>query len=570
VVGVGTYLTVYAVGGLACLGLAAWVGRIADSRADWLFVALLSADAVWVGVKAAALLGSDTLRYWLLHLSTAVGLTSVSLWVLFAVAYSRRPLSVRTPAVALVVGHYVFAVGALVTNPLHGRYWTAFVRHTEPFRYYETVPGVAWIASYTVLLLLLVVSLYYLGELFVKSRHRTSASTLVLLVGALLSMLPNLLTTAGVLPVDGYDHTGMGTVLFAVLSTVAVYGLGAIEIEPIARDDLLDHVSDAILVTDADRRIVDYNAASVDLPADRPVEEWIGTDLATVLPAVLDAVAVDGGCEDRGTVGIEGNGDRRHYSVLHSPVEERGDVVGHSFVLRDVTELRRYQAELERQNEQLESFASTVTHDLRNPLSVANGYVEDLAATVDREETVATDEIAPTVEAVEESHERMAAIVEDLRTLAKKGQSVESTEAVHFEAAVRDAWSNVATGDATLEITADGMIVADRSRLLSVLENLVRNAVDHAGPDVAVTAAVTDDGFVVADDGPGIPAEDADSVFEYGYTTHEDGTGLGLSIVRTMVESHGWSIVVDDAADGARFVVTGATTEPATSVAQTV
>ena len=129
---------------------------------------------------------------------------------------------------------------------------------------------------------------------------------------------------------------------------------------------------------------------------------------------------------------------------------------------------------------------------------------------------------------------------------------------------VTDAWETVTSDDATLEIRRDGTVEADRSRLRSVLENLFRNAIEHVGPDVTVTVELTDTGFVVADDGPGIPPEERDAVFQYGYTTREEGTGLGLAIVRTMVESHDWSITIDaDDTGGTTFRVTDAITEPA-------
>ena len=66
---------------------------------------------------------------------------------------------------------------------------------------------------------------------------------------------------------------------------------------------------------------------------------------------------------------------------------------------------------------------------------------------------------------------------------------------------------------------------------------------------------LADGGFAVADDGPGIPADDRDRVFESGYTTG-DGTGLGLAIVKTIAEAHGWTVSVTESdAGGARFVV---------------
>ncbi len=239
-----------------------------------------------------------------------------------------------------------------------------------------------------------------------------------------------------------------------------------------------------------------------------------------------------------------------------SSVTDTDTVQGYALLLREVTERHENRAELRRQNEQLDDFASSISHHLRNPLQVASGQTE-----MARRELGASDESLERVEDLERSLRRMETIITDLRTLAKQGKSVESTTLVRFGDAVEKAGAHVDGSEWTLSVVRDGTIRADQGRLLSILENLVRNSVEHAGPAVSMTAELTDDGFVFRDDGPGIDA-DHDRLFEYGYTTSDEGTGLGLSIVKTMAESHGWTVHVDPDHDGARFVITGAVTEP--------
>jgi signal transduction histidine kinase len=159
----------------------------------------------------------------------------------------------------------------------------------------------------------------------------------------------------------------------------------------------------------------------------------------------------------------------------------------------------------------------------------------------------------------------MDALITDLLTLAREGQRVGETEVVALGEAARDSWAAVDTRSATLEVVDDRELAADPDRLASLLENLFRNAVEHGGPDVRVTVAGTADGFAVADDGPGIPPEDRDRVFERGYSTGDHGTGFGLSIARGIAEAHGWSIrATGSDAGGARFEVTGVDREATT------
>lgn len=107
--------------------------------------------------------------------------------------------------------------------------------------------------------------------------------------------------------------------------------------------------------------------------------------------------------------------------------------------------------------------------------------------------------------------------------------------------------------------TCDGgraEIDADEPYLRHLFRNLLENAVEHGGPDVTVTVGELDDGFYVADDGPGIPTDERDAIFEEGYTTAGDngGTGLGLAFVRKLAEVYEWDVTVAESEeDGARF-----------------
>lgn len=201
---------------------------------------------------------------------------------------------------------------------------------------------------------------------------------------------------------------------------------------------------------------------------------------------------------------------------------------------------QRIHDRLERQNERLEEFASIASHDLRSPLGVLAGSLE-LA-----EETGDADHFERCWQAIG----RMETLIDDLLTLARAGDDVAATESVSLLAAVQEAWATVETAEASLVIGGDRTLSADPGRLRQLLENLLRNSVDHGGESVTVTVAATDDGFYVADDGPGIPEADRTAVFDEGYTTAPDGTGFGLNIVRQVAHAHGWAVAVTESPDG--------------------
>lgn len=230
-----------------------------------------------------------------------------------------------------------------------------------------------------------------------------------------------------------------------------------------------------------------------------------------------------------------------------SPVWTDGEVTHYFGFQKDVTERVELRRELERRNERLDEFVEDVSHDLRNPLNVAQGRLA-LAREADDGTELAQ---------VEEAIDRMVELVDDLLALSRDQSSMADCESVDLATAAEDAWALVATGDASLDVATDESVAANRSRLLTLLENLFRNAVEHGGDDVRVVVGDLDGGFFVADDGPGIPADDRDAVLESGYSTTTDGTGLGLDIVETVVDAHGWTLTVTEgAAGGARFEIT--------------
>lgn len=204
--------------------------------------------------------------------------------------------------------------------------------------------------------------------------------------------------------------------------------------------------------------------------------------------------------------------------------------------------------ELRRQNERLNEFASVVAHDLRNPLTIASGFLEVVKETDD-----------PThYEKIESAHSRIERLIDDLLTLARGETLIEDTEQINLTDIATEAWGYVDTSQATLTVCDQAPVVAGNAgRLTQLFENLFRNAVEHGGTDVTITVGGLDDreGFYVEDDGQGISPERREDVFEHGVTSNKGGTGFGLSIVADIARAHGWTVSVAEGTDGgARFV----------------
>lgn len=198
-----------------------------------------------------------------------------------------------------------------------------------------------------------------------------------------------------------------------------------------------------------------------------------------------------------------------------------------------------------------QAFVSDASHELRTPLTVIGGQLEVLVAQADPP----ADEVRRVESVVRTEVERMARMVDDLLLLARS----EEPQFLHRQEI--DVPSYVSDVLAGLERTADrafelgcvspGRLCADPDRLAQALRNVVRNAIEHTNPRgvvrISASAAEVPARWIrlsVDDDGPGIPADQRDYVFDRFHRTDGarsrtgGGSGIGLAIVRAVVEAH--------------------------------
>ncbi|WP_262177275.1 histidine kinase N-terminal 7TM domain-containing protein [Haloarcula laminariae] len=514
----------------------------------WLLVATAQFLAGTTGLKHALSLGTDLL---------AVG--AIATLGYFATAYTNRSTSPRRPRNALFLGWVVVAVGGILTQPVFGLQYAAVATRTEPTAYLAITPGPMYLLNEVGAVVVVVVSLGYLARLFVSSTHRPTSSVLLLVAAAAASLLPNAVSTLAAVPLlPGYDPTVFGIVPLTVVLAYTVFFRGELDLAPMARTEIADEIDDALFGLDDAGRVIDYNAAAEPLLPD-DVDTPVGRALSALLPGLAAEMSLpEAGDDDvSATYSTVVDGSQTHYAVSVSPIVERGTVAGYAVVLRDVTAVERSSRELSRQNDQLERFASTVAHDLRNPLQVADGAATLVSGQLRTAGTADAAAAADHMDRVTDSLGQIDDRLDELQTLARHATSVTETEPVEFGTAVRAAWDGVDTPGMTLDVPADGTIQAERGRLASVLEQLVRHSRDR---DAArVEAALTGTGFTYRDDGRQVPCADPDDAFRSDTTTAQAG-GLGLEIVRTQVESQGWTVAIERMDGDTVFVITGGET----------
>lgn len=216
-----------------------------------------------------------------------------------------------------------------------------------------------------------------------------------------------------------------------------------------------------------------------------------------------------------------------------------------------------------RSEEKMRRFVADASHELRTPLTTIKGFAELYRQG-------ATGDTDMLLDRIERESRRMGLLVEDLLMLARLDAErpvayapvdllALTSDAVHSARAVaatqagsgaeRSIEFEVCPGTGTAEVPGDA------ARLRQVLANLLNNALVHTPPEAAVTVRLTpgpdEVRIEVADTGPGMPAEQADRVFERFYRADDSrsrvsgGAGLGLSIVQALVGAHGGAVGVD-------------------------
>jgi len=321
----------------------------------------------------------------------------------------------------------------------------------------------------------------------------------------------------------------------------------------VSLDTLPLHSTDLLTVLDTDGT-VRYQTPSISQLLGYDQTELRGESLLDYIhpedhQQVVDAFRTIVAADDRTAESVEYRHETAHGGYLWVESVGASDPTPEGYYVistRNISVQKRREQELEAANERLERFTRFVSHDLRSPLTIAQGYLDLAAEDTDCEHH----------ENVADALDRMDALIERLLADAHATALPVDRQPVDLASLCKSCWQHVTTEASTLETTVDRPISADPARLKRLVENCFSNAVEHNDGAVEISIGELDDGFYIADDGRGIPDSDRQQVFEAGYTTADTGTGFGLEIVSHVVEAHGWEITVTESdAGGVRFEI---------------
>jgi PAS domain S-box-containing protein len=573
----------------ASTGLSMWAAVIARTRRSvpgsaafsWLMIAV----ALWSFTSAMHTLVSDRDARILIAKFQYLGVAPVGvLWLLFASEYSRvawtgdrllRGIVWIVPAITLLL---------TLTNEQHFFHWSAIeeVQTVAGTRLVYTAGPWYWIHAIYSYALVLIGTLILMGGMrrFPPPYRRQTA---MIIVGALVPWTGNLLYLSGAFP--GFDFTPVAFTVSGALFTLAIYRYRLFGLVPVAREMVVDSLDDGVLVLDAQRRIVDLNAAAERYTGvsassfGRPVEEVV----AWWNEAVTETRATAEGAP--AVVRVEPG--PRYFEIKVSAVRDsQRRFVGWLVTIHDISNRRRNEAERyaferrvqeQQKSESLMVLAGGVAHDFNNLLAGILGNA-DLIAILSPPES----DQRRAAEAIMIGAQRAADLVSKMLAYSGGGRVV--AERVDLNALVKEMVDLLGASVArhcTLIYNSPGplpLVETDPTQIRQVVMNLIINAseaVDDHGVITVETGRETLDKSMlkqmtfgaevppgdyvyldVVDNGSGMSEHTLARMFDPFFSTKDTGRGLGMAAVRGIVRSHRAALrVTSKEGQGTRFRV---------------
>jgi len=343
---------------------------------------------------------------------------------------------------------------------------------------------------------------------------------------------------------DMSDSVAILSVMLGQLgATAALFGVAQLRYDllgnpptagHLARETVLDTMSDAVVVVDREHRLLDANRA-----AERTFS--IDPTAASGL-SLAETVGLDAEVSGQEPVTLETTTGRRQFEMRRTPLSDnRGTRVGYAYRLRDVTDRQT-------REQRLQVLNRVLRHNLRNDLDAIRGFAEPLRAVDGSPDNAAGRETADHAASAVDVADLAERIRRTATDLSELGATVEQAEQLHTrETAERrrialvDLAESVAAGADTGTVTVSRtgspvQVTTDSEVLRAVLEELIDNAIEHndsADPTVEIALEQTADGasIEVRDDGPGIPEEERTVLLEGEETPLKHGSGVGLWLV---------------------------------------
>ncbi len=572
------------------LSLYAWRQRPAPGTGAF---AIFMALATWLSLANALSMLSPTIeaaRFWFKALFVSLAGMPVA-WLVFAVHYTKRRVTFTRSHIGALLVVPLITQGVIWTNDTH--HWFAqtlgaFPR-VGPFIVADRNSAVLgpWFWIYSIYgYLLIAVSVVFIVRAAIRAFRLYVGQAVALLAGAVFPIVATLINTFASFPQFNVLLAPLGFAMGGIAFAWAMFHYRLFDVVPVARDVLIDRMSDAMFVLDAQDRVVDLNAAFQAIIEVLPYQV-IGHSVADVLrpwPSLLDSL--NGASQAKSEISL----NSCSYDLdVASLIDQSGGISGRLIVLHDITArkqaeevLRQHTQMLEAQNAELDAFAHTVAHDLKSPLTVMVGFSKLLENHL---ESLSPDIVRAKLALIYQSGKKMTSIIDELLLLAsirkideidigsldmasivtEACQQLEPLIAQHqAEVVTSETWPKVVGYAPWVEAVWVNYIsnaIKYGGRLDAQIPPRVELGFDHLSSTSLMLEQAEEDAayvcFWVKDNGAGLTQGEQEQLFTPFKRLAEkqaEGHGLGLSIVQRIVHKLGGQVgVTSEIGQGSKF-----------------
>jgi len=546
---------------------------------------LMAAIAVWSLTSALHTLITDTAVRIAIAKVQYLGVAPIGvLYLLFTSHYSRASWPSDRVLRAAIWIVPLITLALAVTNEAHYAYWTAITEADSPVGTRLIYTGGTWYwvhVAYSYALMAVGTLILVRGLRRFPPPFRRQ--TVLMIAGAIVPWFSNVLYLSRALPATGFDLTPVGFAVSGGCFTWALYRYRLLGLVPVARDMVVDSMEDGVLVLDAQRRIVDINAAAERFTGCTPA--CIGRPVDEVVRWWTESVADDGPLGEGQPSIVRVEPGPRYFEVKVTAVRDaKRRFVGWLVTVHDISGRRRNEAERyaferrvqeQQKAESLMVLAGGVAHDFNNLLTGILGNAELLAM-----QAPADSEQRRAAEAILIGAQRAADLVSKMLAYAGGGRVV--AQRVDLDALVREMIDLLGASVArhcTLTYNSPGplpLVETDPTQIRQVVLNLIVNAAEaveeHGVVTVETGEEVLDRDLLarmtfgndvepgryvfidVVDNGTGMSEHTLTRMFDPFFSTKDHGRGLGMAAVRGIVRSHHAALRVTSAeGQGTRF-----------------
>lgn len=608
------YVLLLVIGAITSIVLAILAWRYRSAPGAVALAVLMLAIAGWSLAYAQELVSPDlwTKIFW--TRIQYIGITLVPpAWLVFAIQYTGRTYWLTRRNLALLAIEPLLVWFLIWTYPAHQFFWENITLDISgPMPVWSATYGIAFWMHTAYAYLFLLVGTLLMARAFIRSPRLYRGQALVALLGVMTPWFGNALYIFGLSPLPDLDLTPLTFTVTGMILAWGLFRFRLLDIVPVARDAIIESMSDGVFVLDVQNRIVDINPSACAI-FESQAHLLIGQSVDYILahrPDLLERYLHV--AEARENFVLDDGIRQRNFDLRISPVcDRRGRMTGRLVVLRDITELKQFEQDLYQAKEAAEAanrakstLLANMSHELRTPLNAVIGYSELLCEEV--HELGHTD-LLPDLKKIQSAGEHLLALISDILDLSKieAGKMDLFLETFDVTTLIDDVVMHIrplaAKNGNRLDVQLEAIpaaMYADATKVRQILLNLLSNATkftEHGTITLHVTTHLfrpIDGGdrggeappmfntepdslqkaapdqplamilFTVSDTGIGMPVSQMRQLFhaftqgDSSTTRKYGGTGLGLALSAHLCQLMGGTISVESVVgEGSTFVV---------------